>query len=159
MVAIWRYLSTMVKQSNDPNSEPQARTYMTAGVLAASAGLFLLIAYKVLVVANERLEETYYMFAAMAFALIWILTERVLKRTVFGVTLTTAWQDRLTFAIPVGFAVSIYAIPGVTGAWSIASQLIGGWVIVGCGAVLVDLLWTGIKTSIFGRKHTPMRKN
>ena len=143
----------MAKKSIYINLGSSTRTYLTAAALLVSAVLFILIAYRVFSASNQSSGEAFFPLAAMSFGLIWILTERLLKRTVFGVTLTTAWQDRLTFAIPVGFVISVNMVRGINDYWAMASQLIGGWVIFGCAAVLVNLLWSGIKASFLSSKR------
>ena len=145
----------MSKRNRHLNLGASPRAYLTAIALIASAALFVAIAYQVLTTAKQSTEEAFFPLAAMAFGLIWILTERVLKRTVFGVTLTTAWQDRLTFAIPMEFVLSSYMIRDLSDTWAVTSQLIGGWVIFGCAAILVDLLWSGIKAGFVRSDSKP----
>lgn len=142
----------MSKQNKDLTPGLSARACLTAAALVASAALFVVISYEVLTAAKQSAEEAFFPLAAMAFGLIWILTERVLKRTGFGVTLTTAWQDRLTFAIPMGFVLSCYMIRDLSDTWAVTSQLVGGWMIFGCAAILVDLLWSVLKASFLSSK-------
>lgn len=127
-----------------------ARAFLTGAALIASAALLVVILLQVIDHAQHTTDESLYPLAGVTFALMWMISERLLKRSVYGVTLTTRWQDRLTFAIPAGFVASLIMLKDVAGSWAIASQLVGGWVIFCAAAVLVEVIWSGIKTMMSG---------
>lgn len=142
----------MSKQGDAPQN-PHIWPYMVACTIVLIVPIAAVIAYVFIDGFAERpFEDNIFLVAILMIPMWWALDYVLAAPTthrLLPIIISSGAQERLSKSLFFGVLGSLFLLESVTGAWAIATQFIGGVLIIACVVITVDVvtdvLWAGLK--------------